>query len=443
MWENALRFLAMGDANARFVLLGSLLIGGTGGLLGAFTVLRRRSLVGDALAHAALPGVALAFLLTGSKALPVLVVGATISGVAGVLVMQVILNYTRIKADSAIGIVLSVFFGIGIVLLTHIQRGSSGNQSGLDKFLFGQAASIVEEDLKVMSLMAGFIALAVILFYKEFKGLIFDQGFMQAAGFSVSRLDLLLMGLVVMTVMVGLQAVGVVLIAAMLITPAVAARFWTGKLYVLIILSAFFGSLSGAVGTFLSSLAPRVPTGPVMVLVATVFFVFSAVFGPRRGLLARLRQHRANVQREMRQHFLRACIELAEERQQPGSFSVEKLAGRLGWRSGQVERWARRLGREGLVGRGPSGGIALSGEGLAEGLSVVKSHRLWEHYLVYRDILDPNHVDRPADEVEHLLTPAIIERLEELLRQEGHLDSGPMASIHQRESGYRRGGRDD
>ena len=292
--ENALRFLSLADANVRFVLIGSLLIGATGGLLGSFAVLRRRSLVGDALAHAALPGVALAYLWTGSKALPVLLTGAAISGVLGVLVMQFIINFTRVKADAAIGIVLSVFFGVGIVLLTHVQRVGTGNQSGLDKFLFGQAASLVDDDLRVMSVLAGFIILAVALFFKEFKALIFDAEFLQTLGYSARWIDALLMGLIALTVIVGLQAVGVVLIAAMLITPAVAARFWTEQLHKMVLLAAAFGGLSGAVGTFISSLVPRIPTGPVMVLIATLCFVVSALFAPRRGVLARWRRQRHN-----------------------------------------------------------------------------------------------------------------------------------------------------
>ncbi|MDP7632154.1 MAG: iron chelate uptake ABC transporter family permease subunit, partial [Candidatus Latescibacteria bacterium] len=233
-----LHVLHLHDATVRSVLFGSLLIGATGGVLGSFAVLRRRSLMGDALAHAALPGVALAFLWTGSKSLPVLISGATCTGVLGVLLIQFITTRTRIKADAAIGIVLTVFFGIGIVLLTHIQRSLVGNQAGLDKFLFGQAASMVEDDVRVMSVMSLLIIVVVLLLYKEFKALIFDPKFLQSLGYSLQRVDLALMGLIVLTVMVGLQAVGVVLIAAMLITPAVAARFWTERLHVMVVLAA-------------------------------------------------------------------------------------------------------------------------------------------------------------------------------------------------------------
>lgn len=188
MSEEIIRFFTLQDANVRYVLLGSLLIGGTGGLLGSFAVLRKRSLLGDALAHAALPGVGILFLLTGSKSLFPLIIGAAISGILGVIIIQFIVQNTRIKPDSALGIVLTVFFGVGIVILTYIQRSPVGNQSGLDKFLFGQAASIVTSDLKVMIVMAALIIAVVLLFFKEFKCLIFDGGFLSSMGFSAKSL---------------------------------------------------------------------------------------------------------------------------------------------------------------------------------------------------------------------------------------------------------------
>jgi len=437
-----LSFFTLADANVRFVLFGSLLIGATGGMLGTFAVLRRRSLMGDALAHAALPGVACAFMLTGSKSLPVLITGATVTGVLGVLIIQFIVNNTRVKADAALGIVLSVFFGIGIVLLTHIQGSGVGNQSGLDKFLFGQAAAMVHDDIVVMAVLSISIIAVVLLFYKEFKALIFDPKFLQSLGISVRTVDLILMGLIVLTVMVGLQAVGVVLIAAMLITPAVAARFWTQRLHVLVILSAIIGGLSGAAGTFLSSLAPRVPTGPVMVLVATGFFVFSALFGPRRGLVSRLRRQRDNELRERRHHFLRAVIELREAQQGVSAFTLQTIAAELVWEPGRVRRQARRLVKAGVaLLDGES--VRLTERGTVEGTFIVKSHRLWEHYLVYRDILAADHVDRPADEVEHLLTPELISRLEDILERDHGLDPKSVVNIHETGSGYRPRGRED
>ena len=424
------------DATFQLVLLGSLLIGATSGTLGAFAVLRRRSLLGDALAHAALPGVALAFLWTQSKALPILLLGATVSGVVGVLIIEAIVNYTRIKADAALGIVLSVFFGGGIVLLTHIQQSEVGNQSGLDKFLFGQAASIVRADLYVMCIVSALVMIAVFLFFKEFKGLIFDAEFLSALGFSQRVVDLLLMGLIVLTVMVGLQAVGVILIAAMLITPAAAARFWTDRLHVMVLVSGILGALCGALGVGLSALAPRIPTGPVMVLVATAAFLISVLIAPRRGVLARWARLRANALRENGQHFLRAYLAL--QTQDKVEVVLADLASELQLPLYRVRRLAKRLARDRWVSL-RNGACSLTELGHKEAIFVVKSHQLWEYYLVYRSILEEDHVDRPADEVEHILTPEIIEQLESILAQEGIDVSG---DIHKTHSGYRRAGKD-
>lgn len=425
------------DATFQLVLLGSLLIGATSGTLGAFAVLRRRSLLGDALAHAALPGVALAFLWTQSKALPILLLGATVSGVVGVLIIEAIVNYTRIKADAALGIVLSVFFGGGIVLLTHIQQSEVGNQSGLDKFLFGQAASIVRADLYVMCIVSVLVMVAVFLFFKEFKGLIFDAEFLSALGFSQHVVDLLLMGLIVLTVMVGLQAVGVILIAAMLITPAAAARFWTDRLHVMVLVSGILGALCGALGVGLSALAPRIPTGPVMVLVATAAFLVSVLIAPRRGVLARWARLRANALRENGQHFLRAYLAL--QMQDKGEVVLADLARELQLPLYRVRRLAKRLARDGWVNL-HNGACSLTELGHKEAVFVVKSHQLWEYYLVYRSILEEDHVDRSADEVEHILTPEIIEQLESILAQE---DISVVGDIHKTHSGYRRTGQDE
>ncbi len=440
MIQDLFGFFSLQDATIRFVLLGSMLIGATGGLLGTFAVLRKRSLMGDALAHAALPGVGLAFLLTGSKSLLPLLAGATISGIAGMLTIQAIVNYSRIKADAALGIVLSVFFGLGIVLLTFIQRTAIGNQSGLDKFLFGQAAAMVESDLKIMSTLAIVIILCVILFYKEFKTLIFDPEFASSIGFPARIIDLILMALLVLTVMVGLQAVGVVLIAAMLITPAVAARFWSDRLIWMLLLAVVFGGFSGATGTYVSSLAPRIPTGPVMVLVVTAMFTLSAFVAPRRGILARWRRHRQNQRRERQQHFLRACFEIQEQTKQLGAVSLENVAHRMQQPQADIERVVASLERKGLVSK-KNGAVELTEQGIENAVFVIKSHRLWEHYLIYREILELDHVDRPADEVEHVMTPHLIERLETFMRSEG-IDTTEITNIHKTESGYRPGGLD-
>ena len=282
-----LSWLSLADANARWVMTGAMLLGLSAGVLGAFALLRRRSLMGDTLAHAALPGIAIAFLITGTKSIGPLLVGAALAGIVGTLALSAITRYSKIKEDTAMAIVLTVFFGVGIMLLNVIQRMPGGNQSGLDKFLFGQAASLVGRDVQVMVVIAAILCTVVLLLFKEFKLLAFDQGFGAGIGLPVAWLDHLLNLMIVMAVVIGLESVGVVLMAAMLITPAIAARYWTDRLSVMVLLSGLFGAASGVLGTLASQIGPRMPTGPLIVLAATALFLLSLLFAPRRGLLAR------------------------------------------------------------------------------------------------------------------------------------------------------------
>lgn len=276
------------DPNLRWILLGSMLLGLSGGVIGTFSYLRKQSLIGDTLAHAALPGICIAFMLTGVKSVGLFLVGALLAGAAATLSVTLITRYSRIKPDAAMGIVLSLFFAVGIVLLTRIQHSSYGNQSGLDKFLFGQAASMTSSDLYTLGGVALLLVIACGLLYKEFKLLSFDPGYGRGLGFPMGLLEQLLLGLTTVAVVVGIQAVGVVLVAALLITPAVSARYWTDRLGVMTVLAGLFGALSGAAGAWISSGVSQLPTGPISVLAATACFVASVLFGPRRGLAAKL-----------------------------------------------------------------------------------------------------------------------------------------------------------
>ncbi|WP_282940721.1 metal ABC transporter permease [Paenibacillus sp. RC67] len=286
----------LSDPNTQWILLGSILLGLSSGVLGSFAYLRKQSLMGDALAHAALPGVCIAFMLTGSKSIAFFLIGAAVSGLIATFGVGFVTRNSRIKQDSALGIVLSVFFGLGIVLLTQIQHGSSGNQSGLDKFLFGQAASMVHKDVVIMTAVAGVLLVVCALLFKEFKLLSFDSGFAKGLGYPVAFLEQFMMFLIVVAVVVGIQAVGVVLMSALLITPAVTARYWTERLGVMVVLSGFFGAVSGFVGTLVSTTANNMPTGPLSVLAATALFVVSVLVAPRRGVLSKVLQ-RLSVRR--------------------------------------------------------------------------------------------------------------------------------------------------
>ncbi|MCE2413308.1 metal ABC transporter permease [Candidatus Poribacteria bacterium] len=285
------------DYTLLIVAMGAALLGAVSGSLGTYAVLRRQSLLGDAISHAALPGIAIAFLLTGSKTPLVLVLGAAIAGWLGTLLILGIVRLTRIKYDSALGIILSTFFGFGLVLHTLIQRTGNANQAGLDTFLFGQAATILESDVLTIGILGGTAIVIMLVFWKELKLLVFDDGFAASLGFPIRALDILLTSLLVIAIVLGLQAVGAVLMSAMLVAPAVAARQWTNKLSVMMFLAAGFGALAGVSGTIISSSASRIPTGPTIVLCATVVVGFSIIFAPNRGLLWDWFRHQRNKRR--------------------------------------------------------------------------------------------------------------------------------------------------
>jgi manganese/zinc/iron transport system permease protein len=282
------------DYTLRTVALGAALLGITAGALGGFALLRRQSLLGDAISHAALPGIALAFLLTGSKSSLVLILGAGVVGWFGSVLIAALTRRTPITYDTALGILLSVFFGFGLVLLTFIQRMPNANQAGLDSFLFGQAAALMQRDIYVILGIGTVVLLLTLLFWKEFKLISFDPDVADTLGLPVRALEHLLTALFVAAIVIGLQTVGVVLMSAMIIAPAAAARQWTDRLGVMIFLAAFFGAISGIGGAVSSSLAPNLPTGPIIVVVVSAIVAVSLLFAPNRGFVFRkIREWRA------------------------------------------------------------------------------------------------------------------------------------------------------
>ena len=273
------------DYTIRNVALGAAILGVVGGVLGTFAILRRQGLFGDALAHATLPGVCVAFILSEAKVPIILLSGAALSAGLGALLILTIVNQTRIKQDAALGIVLSVFFGAGTVLITYIAGSGSGNQSGIDRFVFGQAATIVRDDVITMAILASLALVIVALLFKEFKLLSFDPAFAASLGLPVGKLNVLLTLLIVVAVIIGIQAVGVVLMAAMLIIPAAAARQWTDGLGTMVVLSGLFGASSGVFGALISATGANLPTGPLIVLCATGLLVLSLILGRSQGFL--------------------------------------------------------------------------------------------------------------------------------------------------------------
>lgn len=276
------------DHTFRTVALGCSLLGMVSGILGCFAVLRKQSLLGDAVSHASLPGVCLAFLFTNVKETEVLLFGALITGVICIGLIQLIQNYTKIKFDSALALILSVFFGLGLVLLSYMNKLPGSNKSGLNKFIFGQASTFIERDVNVIFITGIILLIIIVLFWKEFKLVSFDSDFAKTLGFSSKKIEILISVLIVATVIIGIQAAGVILISAMLISPAVAARQWTDKLSVMVILSAIFGGISGFFGTLISISQENLPTGPIIVVIISLIVLFSILFSNKRGIIFKI-----------------------------------------------------------------------------------------------------------------------------------------------------------
>ncbi|EJF07971.1 iron chelate uptake ABC transporter family permease subunit, partial [Pontibacter sp. BAB1700] len=373
------------------------------------------ALVGDAVAHAVLPGVCLAFILSGTKNPFILLIGAFVTGWLSLVVIDYITSRSRIKEDTAIGLVLSVFFGIGILLLTAIQQTGNAAQSGLDKFLFGSAASLIGEDLIAFGVVAVLLLVAVVLFFKELTLLCFDQAYARTIGFPVRGLELLLTTLTVFAVVVGIQAVGVVLMAAMLITPAAAARFWTENLKVMLVLAALIGAFSGIAGAFVSYTAPSMPTGPWIVLIVSMIAILSFALAPGRGWIARILRQRRNKTRILEENLLKLLYQLGELRQDYDSArSLEELLERRNIPRKEAIRGLQKLKRQGYLQKEDKRWL-LTPEGEKRGRRVVRLHRLWELYLTQYLNLASDHVHEDAETIEHIITPELEQRLIEEL----------------------------
>ncbi|WP_435264218.1 metal ABC transporter permease [Tenacibaculum sp. nBUS_03] len=317
--------LIFSDYTLRTITIGTAILGAICGMLGSFAVLRKQSLLGDAISHASLPGIAVAFLITGTKDTYILLLGALTSGLIGAFWIRGIVKNTHLKTDTALGLILSVFFGFGMLLLTFIQKQPNANQSGLDKFLFGQAATLLISDVWFMAIATGISLIILFLFWKEFKILLFDADYAKTLGFNIKFIDILITTFIVLAIVLGLQTVGVVLMSAMLLAPAAAARQWTNKLSTMVILAAIFGAFSGVIGTGISASQSNLSTGPVIVLVAAIFVVFSFIFSPSRGLLfrqIRLLKNRRDLKLHKTLSFMFDIVKTHEDKSHPHAVKI-------------------------------------------------------------------------------------------------------------------------
>ncbi|TDG95385.1 metal ABC transporter permease [Cardinium endosymbiont of Culicoides punctatus] len=276
-------FLSLSDPNVRNVVLGTILLSTSSSMIGTFALLKRKTLISDAISHAVLPGTCLAFFLTGDKHSTWLILGAFITGWLASIAIGKITTHSKIKQDTAIAIIASVSFGIGSFLLSILQHSGQANQGGLKSFLLGSAATLLRADIFLLLLLSLSIIIITLLFFKEFTIIAFDSLFAKSIGIPVKKMDFLFTSLMVLAIIIGIRAVGVVLMSAMLITPATTARFWTKRITHIMLSAMFISLFSSLLGTFISYTVPYMPTGPWIVLImsfiAYLSFAISWCYG--------------------------------------------------------------------------------------------------------------------------------------------------------------------
>lgn len=410
----AWRFARMQDPAVQYVVWGTLLLGATCGLLGGFMVVRRMALVGDALSHAVLPGVAVGFLWNMTRDPIAIFVGATVAGLIGTSFVSAIRRTTRLKEDAALGLVLASFFALGLCLLSMIQRVPSAQSAGLSQFLFGQAAAIGPADLRVMTGVAVVVLVFVVGFFKELVAVSFDAAFARSQGIPAGAVHHVFMFLLAAAVVIALQAVGVVLVSALLVTPAATAYLLTRRLPRLLLYSTLLGAAAGLAGAFLSFVGTSLPTGPLIVIASSVGFGLAVLFGPREGWWIRL-WRRAGVGRTRRENTLKSMYHVVEsDPLSRAAITLESLAERRRETVDEVRRLGDELQRHGLA-RRECDVLYFTPEGRRRAGEIVRNHRLWELYLTHSANFAPDHVHDHAENIEHVLGETVVRELERRL----------------------------
>lgn len=421
------RVLLLQDYNTRIVLCGTVILGVASGVVGALMLLRKRALVADVASHAALPGIGGAYLIMeafrpgSGRWLPGLLLGATVSASCGLLFAQGMRRIRRIKEDAALAITLSLFFGLGVVLLTWIQSLPTGHAAGLNEFIFGKAAALLASDITGITVAAVLAVSVVALLRKEFCLLCFDAEYAHAGGWPVTGLDLLLTALVIVITVVGMQSVGLLLVVALMVLPPTSARFWTDRFDPLVWFSGAFGGAAAALGVLLSALIPKFAAGAVIVLSGSLLFALSFLFGSQRGLWWRYRATLLAQQQIALDDLLRACYEILEPQiasldeltEKPVSLST--LLATQRWTLARLRPLLQRAELADLLRRDSQGNWRLTATGRRAAIQAVRYHRLCELYLIHYADVPLLGADRTADAFEHSLPPDILEQMETML----------------------------
>jgi len=410
--EDFLYFFTFQDPSIAFVVIGIILLGVGSAYVGTYSFLDKKALLGDAISHAVLPGICLGFILAGEKNPIFIVSGAFISGAIATFLSSWLKKNTRLSEDAIIASILSIFFGFGIVLLTIIQKSGNPEMAGLNQFIFGNAIAILESDLYIYGGLALFIIICLTVFQKEFSLLVFNPDYGKAIGFPMGLIRLVFNVLMILSVVIGIQAIGVVLMAALLITPGAAARFWTDRLGVLVILAGIFSAISGVFGTYISFILPQMPTGPWVVVFLSILALISFLFAPKKGVLSRYFSRRIYLKKTHHDHLLKLLFKGIEENK--NQLSIEEIYEAYPFQKKESTRSIKDLLKSNFITQNQSF-ISLTSGGKSEAKRIVRLHRLWELYLNEYMNIAPDHVHDTAEKLEHILTPEMEALLENRL----------------------------
>lgn len=417
-WDQMKRFITLSDRGLRLSLIGALLFGAVCGLLGSFIVVRKMALFGDAISHAVLPGVALGFLWSMSKDPVAILIGATSAGLAGSLLVEAIKRTTRIKQDAALGIVLASFFAIGLCLIRIIQNNEGASKiTGLKSYLFGDVAVLDRDDVMTMGVVVILTIILFGLFYRPFLAISFDRQFAISIGFPVRILDAVFQMFLAFAIVISLQAVGVVLVSAMLITPAATAYLLVDRMHRMLWIAMGVGMLSAIIGVFLSFLGSNLPTGPFMVLSASSIFTIAYLFSPKYGRFTKWIRYRARVKKVREENSLKSIYHVLESRgldRSGNKVLMEDLSSHRKMSKASIMKEINGMERSGLV-ELVGDNIILTAEGFDKARSVVRNHRLWELYLTNEADYASDHVHDDAEKVEHFLNDEEVAELESYL----------------------------
>jgi ABC-type Mn2+/Zn2+ transport system permease subunit/Mn-dependent DtxR family transcriptional regulator len=423
-------------------LLASVLVGIVNGALGCFIILRRMAFIGDALSHAVLPGVVIAFMVAG-KGHFALFLGAVFAGIVTAVLIGFVNRNSRIKEDSAIGVVFIGMFALGILLISRLQAV----HLDLQHFLFGDPLGVSPGDLYLTGVIGAVIILSILLFYKQLQLTSFDPIMATAIGMNTAFVNYFLMGILSMTIVASLQAVGIILVVAMLITPGATAYLLTERLPRMIVITSAIGAIAAILGLYISYWM-NYSSGAAMVIVVTIIFLATLVFAPRQGILVKALQRKRARDKHIRDDILKAVYHYEKDM---GGADAAGIASYLGVEKRRMESIIRRMVKRSLLKYTGTSQTTLTPEGEKLALKLIRSHRLWETYLAEKAGVGWEHVDEEAERLEHNLPDDLVDEIDERLgfpdtdphgapipRRDGtirEIEDRPLATLHIGESG--------